>query len=160
MLKSLIFGVGYVERIFSSETYSIRDAVYYSTQSFTTNTVLSIPNIPVNFKALFTIVKDRTGSAWLEVGKDSNNLFFGGKTGRTALDIYKKVNGTQTSISNYVNAFPSNGTYPVELTYENGVITCKSNGYTVTGNYTLTDRDYVRVQCSTQTLKDLTILPL
>lgn len=117
--------------------------------------------MPVNFKATFTVTNNGTGNAWLEVGKDSDNLFFGGKVGRTAMGIYKKVNGSQTDIGNDIsNAFPSNQAYSIEMTYEDGIITCKANGYTSTANYTLTDRDYVRLQIYVNPLNNLTILPL
>ena len=145
----------------SSETYSIKDAVYYNSGTLTSSQILNIPNIPQNFKATWKLkpVTSSTNS-WLEIGTDSNNLFFAGQVGNNVIGIYKKVNGTQNYIT-YDNLTLSQSTeYPVEMSYNNGTITFKANNKTETVNYTLTDRTYSYIKIQNNQFKELLIMPL
>ena len=144
-----------------TETYTIRDAVYYNPDTLTSSQTLNIPNIPTNFKATWKLKKTgSTTSSWFEIGTDSNNLFFGGQVGATIMGIYKKVNGSQSYI-NYTDAGLSlNTEYQVELTYENGTITLKCNNKTVTASYTYASRDYVKLNIDNNQMSELMIMPL
>ena len=157
------FGVDFKENDGSlvTETYTIRDAVYYNPDTLTSSQTLNIPNIPTNFKATWKLKKTgSTTSSWFEIGTDSNNLFFGGQVGATIMGIYKKVNGSQSYI-NYTDAGLSlNTEYQVELTYENGTITLKCNNKTVTASYTYASRDYVKLNIDNNQMSELMIMPL
>ena len=115
-----------------------------------------------NFKATWILKKTgSTTSSWLEVGADSSNLIFGGHVGSAIIGVYKKVSGSQSNLHYTDGAVTSMNTeYPIEFTYENGILTVKCNGKTSSGSYTYTSRGYANLHIDANQMKELKIKPL
>ena len=144
------------------QTYSIVDAIYYNPSTLTSQTILNIPNTPLNFKCQFKIKSQRY--AWLEVGKDANNLILFGITGAngTSLGIFVKENGNYTTTKSE-NVLTGNTEYSMVYEYNNGVQSITANNRTLSLTNNIIDRDYIKFNMDTaysSFIKEILIKPL
>ena len=148
-----------------TETYTIRDAIYYNDGTITTATELTGLSIPTNFVATFK-VKRASGSSnqsWLEVGSNNQNCIFGGQDGRDgSIGVYVRVNNTYERYEHSSDGVLSIGVEtPVEFKYDNGAISVKANNTTKSVNSsTITARSYVNCNIVNNQMKELLIMPL
>ena len=148
-----------------TESFVVRDAIYYNPDSITSSTELNIPNFPTNFVATFTVhrtTSTQTNQSWLEVGSNSSNCIFGGLDGRAGgLGVYVKVNGSYERYQQTDGVIPMNTDALIEFKYDNGVITVKYGNTTKSvSSSTITTRTYVKANVITNIMKELLIMPL
>ena len=145
-----------------SKTYAVEDCVYYNSGTITGIQTLNIPNIPTNFKATYKLKKTGNDAVcWLNVGNDANNCFFFGQLGGDTLGIFKKVNGTNTSLKHEAGLVQQNVEYLMDFTYNNGSLTLIGCGRTLTASYTETNRSFVSTNVgANNSMKELKIKPL
>lgn len=165
-------GVGDIEftfsdRIFLIKTFSIRDAVYYSTDVISTSadvlTPLNLSGIPTNFKCSFTFKKTSYSLGWIQIGSDANNNIFFGCVGSSGqLGVYSRVNGSYEVTDIKSNVFSNNSTSTVEFECKDGVLTCSANNQTVTINIsTISSRTYQAVHTKDNgAVSNILIMPL
>ena len=117
--------------MFLTKTYSIRDAIYYNSNSISTSQSLSVSNIPTNCKILFKVNTPTTGvstGAYLKLGSNANNCIFIGQIGSNgASGIWVRVNGSNV-VQNHSLVLPV-GENLAEYTYDDGVQTFKHDHY-------------------------------
>lgn len=148
--------------MFLQETYAIKDAIYYNSNTISSTTILSIPNIPTNFKASFNINRSSSSTAVLEIGSDADNNIFGGNIGTSGyIGAYVRVNGNYERYDVQDRVYGT-GTTPTEFAYEDGVITVKANNVTRTvTSTTITARNWQRITIGGNgTVSELLIMPL
>lgn len=150
---------------FVSETYSIRDAIYYNSGNITTATELTGLSIPTNFVATFKVKRahGNQGQSWLEVGSNSQNCIFAGQDGvGGSIGVYVRVNNTYERYDHSDDQILSiDVETPVEFKYNNGAITVKANNTTKSVNSsTITARSYVKCNIINNQMKELLIMPL
>ena len=141
---------------------------YFDT-TFTSSQTLTVPNIPQNFKAIFTVHRNahnQSNNAWLEVGSNSNNCLLFGLTGSGyqgalgSIGVFAKVNGSYVD-SQDMECVVDDSDWEMEYSYNNGVqtITDGTNSQSIT-NSQITSRTYVKVNVNRSTLRNLIIIPL
>lgn len=155
--------------MFLTKTFVVRDAIKYFDTTFTSSQTLTVPNIPQNFKAIFTVHRNahnQLNTAWLEVGSDNNNCLLFGLTGSGyqgalgAMGVFTKVNGSY-AVSQNIECVVDDSDWEMEYSYNNGVqtITDGTNSLTIT-NSQITSRTYFKVNVNRSTLRNLIIMPL
>lgn len=150
-----------------SETYSIRDAIYYNGGNITTATELTGLSIPTNFVATFKVRRPsgtyRDNQSWLEVGSNSQNCIFGGQDGRDgSIGVYVRVNNSYEKYEHSADRIINTDVdTPVEFKYNNGNISVTANNTTKSLNSsTITARSYVKCNITDNQMKELLIMPL
>ena len=153
--------------MFVSETYSIRDAIYYNSGTITSSTELSIPSMPVNFVATFKVRRPsgeyRNNQSWLEVGSNNQNCIFGGQDGRDgSIGVYVRVNNSYEKYEHSADRIINTDVdTPVEFKYNNGNISVTANNTTKSlTSSTITARSYVKCNINDNQMKELLIMPL
>lgn len=149
--------------MFLTKTYAIEDCTYYNSGTITGSQTLNIPNIPTNFKATYKLKRTSTSDAlsWLNIGTDANNCFFFGQVGGDTIGIFKRVNGTNTSLKYEGGVVQQNVEYLMDFTYNNGALTLIGCGRTLTASYTETNRSFVSTNVGVNNyMKELKIKPL
>lgn len=149
-----------------SETYDIKDAIYYNPNALSSSQTISIPDLPTNFKCEFK-GKGTTGevtdsAAWIEVGSDANNLILFGRTSsKSHTGIFVKVNGSYT-VSQQGNSKYQSDDILYSYEYNNGSQSITDGTQTVTAsNSQITNRNYVRASIGTNMyIKEILFLPL
>ena len=152
-----------------SKTYEVRDALKYFDTTFTSSQTLTVPNIPQNFKAIFTVHRNahnQANTAWLEVGSDTNNCLLFWLTGSGyqgalgSMGVFANVKGSYADYQS-VECVVDDSVWEMEYTYNNGVytITDGTNSSTITDSQ-ITSRTYVKVNVNRSTLRNLIIMPL
>lgn len=119
--------------------------------------------MPTNFKVTYDMKIDGNvdySSVYIEMGTAKGNSVLIGKN-RVNWVVLTLPNGTQLYTSNYDNA-PSNTYFPVEMKYENGVISSTyNNNKTFSYSYTHTARDYIGYRIEKKAyVKNIIIMPL
>jgi len=146
------------------QTYSIEDCNYYNSGDITSVTELTVPSLPVNFKASWKLQRVGSGAStsWLEVGTDSNNCILGGQTGSNQqIGIFCKVGGTYVASQSENGVFPQGVDSLTELAYNDGTITISYGNTTKTITSTqITSRTFVRANIVSNHMKELKIKPL
>ena len=146
-----------------TESYIIKDALYYDTNSYSSDTTKSLSDIPVDFKLIYTANRTSNGVAWIELGSDADNNLFGGIiSDRGMVGSYSRKNGSYEK-SNYSNESLTIGEHEISITVNNGDVITSAEGITsqITGS-TIIARNWqkIHVTGSGSYIKDIIILPL
>ena len=154
-------------RIFVSETYDIRDAIKYYSGTLTSTTVISVPNLPLDFEMSWKTIRQSGKTAYMKFGLSEAHVIYGGiLSTREDVDnvgIYRYVQGEGNKQGGMISGYrlPANVEKTITMRHENNVASISVDGHSTSfTNTTLTSRDYVRADISGGTIKEILIMPL
>ena len=121
--------------IIFSEIY-VEDCWKYDPTTHTADEIINFTvGSPNKCKVEFDLTKSASGSgAYITLGDDENNYIGIGLIGSGNYGFFIQHNNSRVTTQTQTGL--SNGTFHIELTYNNGSITCKCNNQTFTYTYT------------------------
>ena len=124
-----------MESILQSKIYVLEDCEYYSSSHTTIEDIGAILTTPNKIKITCGITLGQSNSgAYFVCGDDGNNYIGIGLIGSRTYGFFIQHNGPR--VTNQTASNLGYGTFPLEFTYDDGVMTCKINNNTFSYTYT------------------------